>query len=640
MTMSLKTRLRIPIITLVAGIVLVLSYFNLRNLLLVKLDATAERARIAARQAEIAVMQRVREKSAMHLPPPQNEEEMFALWREIVESDSELQAQLRDASLNAEAILEILILDPDGVVLSASNPVPVGRLAPDLERFDTWRRQPVWEQMWALLRDPPDFQAMPFQPLGASGRPMFLVRVTISGKLLRDFVIRPVQEMALASLLSLVLGVFLAFFVSNLAIRPLSRISETLDRIARGEPAREAAREESGTQELAAVQSKLSILGQQVMGARQDVSQLRVNVDQMLQRLEDAVLLFDPERRLVMAGGAAELLLGFPREWMVGRRLEELLPDNTLLGAAVQGAVQLRQPLRDRLVFSGRKDAPETRLLVNLDFLEHFPQRDRTGYLLTLKDAESRRQLESQLDISSRLAAINRLTGGVAHEIKNPLNAIALHLEILRSRLQEEMEQAPEEIEVIAREIARLDRVVKTFLDFTRPVDLEITEIDLGEMSRELGLLLASHAERSQVALDIQTAVEQGFIRGDRDLIKQALLNVAVNGIEAMGNGGQLHIQTAREGAEIVVRIIDQGPGIPPEIRAKIFNLYFTTKKTGTGIGLAMTFRVVQLHNATINVASEPGQGTTFEFRFPAVDAGTGQANRVINSTGEMLPAV
>jgi signal transduction histidine kinase len=241
------------------------------------------------------------------------------------------------------------------------------------------------------------------------------------------------------------------------------------------------------------------------------------------------------------------------------------------------------------------------------------------GLLITLRDAETRQQIRSQLDVSARLAAISRLTGGVAHEIKNPLNAIAVHLEVLRSRLANEGLAELPEIETIGREINRLDRVVKTFLDFTRPVELRMSEVEIAGLLREILALVEPSAARQNIRLVLE-APEPLFVEGDRDLLKQAILNVVVNAVEAMKEGGRIRVAAHRSGEECVVEVEDQGPGIPEEIRDRIFQLYFSTKGKGSGIGLAVTFRVVQLHNGTIDFTTEVGRGTTFRLRFPARD--------------------
>ncbi len=238
-------------------------------------------------------------------------------------------------------------------------------------------------------------------------------------------------------------------------------------------------------------------------------------------------------------------------------------------------------------------------------------------------------RMANQLDVASRLAAISRITGGVAHEIKNPLNAISLRLDLLRARASSgapEEELIPE-IDVLSREVRRLDRVVKTFLDFSRPVDVHFEDLDLAALAAEVAHLLTPQAERAGVELTCEGPGTPAQVRGDPDMIKQAILNLVTNAFEAMkGGGGQLRISVAGGAANgaansdfVELVVADNGPGIPPELRDKVFQLYFTTKEKGSGIGLAMTYRAVQLHNGTVDFVSESGRGTTFRLRFPAV---------------------
>jgi signal transduction histidine kinase len=323
--------------------------------------------------------------------------------------------------------------------------------------------------------------------------------------------------------------------------------------------------------------------------------------------------LFDNAGKLVVSGEASERMLGKSRDEMVGRSLEELFPTATALGSAIGNAVRSQQSVRDQMVTMAG-DGAGTRLLVSVEVLRKGASQEDLGTLITLRDLESRRQLERQIDVSSRLAAISRLTGGVAHEIKNPLNAIALHLEVLRGKLDGDQP----EVDVIAGEIKRLDTVVKTFLNFTKPIDLKAHPLDLKQVVEQVLALVSVEAEAKHI--QIEAALEDRvWINGDSDLLKQAVLNIVNNGLEAMQEGGKLSICMEWTGAEWQIAITDNGPGIAPEARAQIFNLYFTTKQHGTGIGLATTFRVVQLHGGTIDVASELGKGTTFRLRFPGV---------------------
>jgi len=170
---------------------------------------------------------------------------------------------------------------------------------------------------------------------------------------------------------------------------------------------------------------------------------------------------------------------------------------------------------------------------------------------------------------------------------------------------------------VISREIVRLDRVVKTFLDFTKPVDMEFSSVPLRPLLDEIAQLALPQAEASHIQVEVRLEEDGVEVRADRDMLKQALLNVVVNAMEAMPAGGELRLEALAGEDAAELRISDTGGGISPELREKIFRLYFTTKKQGSGIGLAMTFRIVQLHDGTIDFTSEPGKGTTFLIRLP-----------------------
>ncbi|MCU1326948.1 MAG: integral rane sensor signal transduction histidine kinase [Bryobacterales bacterium] len=253
--------------------------------------------------------------------------------------------------------------------------------------------------------------------------------------------------------------------------------------------------------------------------------------------------------------------------------------------------------------------------------LDAFELRTNLEGALEKLDAGSRRQVEEQIAIAKRLTAINSLTGRVAHEIKNPLNSIALRLEILRGHIEDELPEAAPEIAVLAEEVTRLDRVVRTFLDFNRPVELSFEDTDMGHMISGLQEFLGPEAKQRHISCVVQLPAEPLIVRADATLLRQAFLNIALNAIEAMPNGGELRFQVTREANTCVVRFIDNGPGIPKEHQEKIFQLYYTTKVRGSGIGLAMSFRAMQIHSGTIQVKSEVGQGTEFTIQLPLSSA-------------------
>jgi signal transduction histidine kinase len=196
-----------------------------------------------------------------------------------------------------------------------------------------------------------------------------------------------------------------------------------------------------------------------------------------------------------------------------------------------------------------------------------------------------------------------------------------VHLEVLREKIRQIDPESKRHMDVIGSEIQRLDRVVQTLVDFTKPVELRLGDIDLRRVVEDVSLLAAPEAARHGVTVKCDLPPEALSIKVDADLVKQAVLNIVLNGVQAMPGGGTLSLIGIRENGEVQLEVRDQGAGIPQEIRDKIFNLYFTTKKNGSGIGLAMAYRVMQLHNGSVEYDSVEGQGTSFRLRLPLATA-------------------
>jgi signal transduction histidine kinase len=617
--MSLKTRLRIAIVTLVTMLVLMQCIISLRIGAEATFTDALERAQSIAQQVRHQVLVRVNEKAAAIEPRPSGISELKRMFESIVFEDLALTELLEKTMASSNSIMEIAVCDENMRVLAASTPSRLGTTFQPLPKFEDWRDRPLWDRVSEVLTQRKDYSLVVPLTVPGMADPVLSIHVVVSTVLLRSAILPQVRSLLAVSLASLIGSMLLAALFSNFMLRSLERLGKRIEGIATGEfTEEESADGKRESKEFADVQSKLDLLSRQFRGAREDVLQLRSNIERMLDRLEESVLLFDADGKLIRASRTASRLL---QESDAGRhgRLEEMFPENSPLGRLVHQALREGMGIRDAVVEFPKENASPLRILANVELLDNFPAAGKRGALLTLRDAEMRSQLRSQLDFSTRLTAMSRLTGGVAHEIKNPLNAIALHLEILRSKLTEHPEMRAE-VEVIGSEIARLDRVVKTFLDFQRPVDLKMRPVNVVEVARQVSALLWPEAERAGVSVELDAPQKSILLRADEDLLKQALLNVAANGIEAMNRGGRLRVKVEQSGEEVAISVSDQGPGIPPELQEKIFNLYFTTKPKGSGIGLAMTFRIVQLHNGSIDFTTQPGQGTTFRLRFPAMD--------------------
>jgi signal transduction histidine kinase len=228
--------------------------------------------------------------------------------------------------------------------------------------------------------------------------------------------------------------------------------------------------------------------------------------------------------------------------------------------------------------------------------------------------------------MSRRLSASGRLTRGVAHEVKNPINAIVLHLQLLQNKLSKQEPDTRRHMDIIDSELRRLDRVVQTLVDFTRPRDLHLEEIDLRRLLEDVALLAGPEAEQHGVAIERHLPEHRLRVKADVDLMKQAFLNVVINGVQAMPQGGVLTISAREENNVAIAEIQDQGPGIPKDLHDKVFELYFTTKKEGSGIGLAQTYQILQWHYGSVDFQSAEMAGTIFRFQVPL--AGTTETGR------------
>ena len=238
---------------------------------------------------------------------------------------------------------------------------------------------------------------------------------------------------------------------------------------------------------------KIANLGRQMRDAKEIFSALKDNVDQLMANLQDGLMLFTRDSRVVLVSASVERFLGRPRGEMLGRAAQDVFSTGSPLGALLLEAFERRRPLMQREVESGTG----RRVQLSLDFIQE--KSTQIGALLIMRDTESVRRLEDEIEMSRRLSASGRLTRGVAHEVKNPINAIVLHLQLLRNKLQQLDPDTTRHVDIIDSEIHRLDRVVQILVDFTRPRDLHLEETDLRLILDEVSLLAAPDAEQHLV---------------------------------------------------------------------------------------------------------------------------------------------
>ncbi|MGC1788985.1 MAG: ATP-binding protein, partial [Terriglobales bacterium] len=527
---------------------------------------------------------------------------------------------------NSRIIYDASIIDPNGIAILDTNPALNGKPLPARPPLSVLRDANFRRQL-RLLYGPGTVYDVSIG-LELDGHVFGSVRVGVSTVFLRNELTPQLQQAAFFSVVAIFCSLVLAAVVSNLALGPLKAISRNLDSASAGDllPA-----EESGSEdEVGLVSLKIAHLGRQIRDTNQIFSALKDNVEQVMTKLQDGLMLFTRDSRVVLVSASAEKFLGRPRREILGRTAEEIFSDGTVLGAVVLPAFQKQRPL-----VQYEFDAVDGRVQVSLDFIQE--KGTPIGALLTMRDAESVRSIENEIEISRRLSASGRLTRGVAHEVKNPINAIVLHLQLLQNKLLQDDPETRRHMDVIGNEIHRLDRVVQILVDFTRPRDLRLEDVDLRKLLESVSVLAAPQASRHGVQMVLElpnrapvAAAVPGedmpvddhalMVRVDSDLMKQAILNLVLNGVQSMTAGGTLTLTARREEEMMIAEVRDQGCGIPPEAQEKIFELYFTTKgdQGGSGIGLAQTYQIMQWHYGSVDFDSIVGAGTTFRLQLPA----------------------
>jgi signal transduction histidine kinase len=369
--------------------------------------------------------------------------------------------------------------------------------------------------------------------------------------------------------------------------------------------------------EMGRIATKLNLLGRQIQEDRSSLISEKTRLEGIVHHLEDAIILLNKDQAIIFANPAAETFLTRPLVEVAGQRLGDVLEADHPLGEAVSEAFRRQQPVRNLAlrVSHGRHDA--------LDVLASaYPVLDEQGVvggMILLKNTEPLRQIQSLVDYSRKLADLGKLTSGVAHEVRNPLNAMIIHLELLKQRLDDAPREVAQSLDVLGGEIHRLDRVVQGFLRFVRPQTLRFLPLDLNKLLEVVAQLAEAEWTSRGIRFVLHLDYDIPPINGDAELLQQAFLNLVLNACQAMPNGGTVTLSTERTAnGAICARVADQGGGIAPEHIDKIFRLYYTTKPDGSGIGLSLVYRIVQMHGGRIEVDSKVGQGTVMTMSLPA----------------------
>jgi PAS domain S-box-containing protein len=615
MQLRLRTKLTLVMTSLVLLVAAVLSGVFAAQLLDQLLQATNTRADDLGKQVFLQAKHALVEAGQQGLRPASDApEEIHDFVRHAFEVNDGLRTQLRAAKENP-LIYEVSICDLNGMVLVSTDENLPGSFIPRRTALSQLVQRNFLHQVKVLAGPSKVFELD--YPFNNANRPFGEVRVVLNVGLLLNEIAPSLWTSGTIALLAVVVSTLLAAIVSRATLAPLQDISAQLDRISAGQydaPSPEVKSFGGSGDELGLVSRKISQVGQQLRGVHEIFSTMRENMNSVMAGLEDGLLLFTRDSRAVMISPAAEKFLGEPAGQFLGRRVTEIFPP----GHPLHEVLQIESDELTEVAAETELETNEGPRRVSVSVQAIQEDGERMGALVTLRDLDSLESINTQLQVSERLTALGRITAGVAHEVKNPLNSMRLWLENLKESLSAESDGVSRQaVQVLDKEIDRLDAVVKRFLDFTRPMDIRLEATQLADLLKEVLEFAQPQLQRANIQLAQLLPIDVPEVYVDRALLKQAVLNLVLNAAEAMPNGGQMRLVLSRRGEMAEITVSDTGKGIEPENRQKIFQLFFTTRPGGSGIGLASTFRIVQLLNGSIDFTSEVGRGTTFRIELP-----------------------
>ena len=614
MRVGIKAK-QIAAVTAIVGMAVVtLSVVHVTRLARVVLHESQARGQLLAN----AIFHRAREVVATGTEP-----------YDALRADPGLRAIL-ESSIYGENVTDAAILDTRGVVQAASDRAQEGTPWPARGDLDSLLNGSAVEQLRVIYsRDGQTLEVR--QPMLLGDQAFGSIRIGLSTVLVRRELNGSLGPAINIALVFLGIAVVVAALLAQLLLRPINVLRSGLTRLGKGEFG--VTLDLPQDDEFGELGNFFNTVSQQLSADRNLLAGQKANLQSAVEHLEDAVALFNPHGELLFSNPAMQPRLPAAA---TGRALSGLLPDGDTYRSLVEETLATR-------VSRGPIQVGDDALLMTHAIAGMDGQ--LVGVLLVSRNLSYLSRVQSTLAYSRKLVALGRLTAGIAHEVKNPLNAMMIHLELLRTKIRQSMMREPipvgagatasasltqasaaeaagagalQHVGVIESEIRRLDEVVQGFLKFVRPEDLRLQPVPLRAILDQVLPVVESEAAANGVRVEVSVPEQLPAVNGDSAMLRQVFLNLCLNACQAMPQGGTLRLSAAAaSGDRVEITFEDTGVGIPADHLGKIFDLYFTTKDHGTGIGLSMVYRIVQLHDGEIEVQSTPGRGTTFRVLLP-----------------------
>jgi two-component system, NtrC family, sensor histidine kinase HydH len=531
-----------------------------------------------------------------------------------LQEDPRIDLVLQAATAHAPAVVFVAIYDSSQTAIAHTTQGMIGSRLESLEPLPSARG--TWESLRflrSLARSPQVYRID--TPLLLGGSPFATIRVGLAGVLLREQVVEAFRRGLAGALVQIGLAVALGFVLAGIASRRLRQIEAGVTALREGRF--DSRIPESGVDEFSRLARDLNLLSEQFQKERQDRDSHLGSFRQTVELLGEGVMTLGPDREVFLMNGPTGRILGIDPSRAKGSRIDEilaedhpvrLLADRLYAAGAGEGSGPLTVPMPMRN--GGRSYAAIGHRIMGGDA--------PAGVLIEFKEMAALEELHSMTDHSRVLSRLGQMAAGVAHEIRNPLQTINLELGILRGARHLSPEEVDLHVKTALEEIQRLQRAVSGFLKVARLRSLAPAPLQLNELLEEVHQSMEAEANLSGLDLDLDLCADLPATRADREVLRQAIQNLVKNAVQALpSRGRRITLTTRKNDSEILVSVTDTGPGIRPEDQGRVFDLYFTTKEGGTGVGLALVRQALEMHGGDVELRSTPGEGTVVTLRLP-----------------------
>src|SRR5271170_801712 len=504
------------------------------------------------------------------------------------------------------AVVAASILANDGTVIVAANGDGEGKPAlslPSVRELDEQASQ------WLLFTSLPSLLTAKVyearRRVDINGKPAAIISVGVTTALIADQARHLLTVIVATAGLVIAAAMLVVLLIANRILEQLAVLTSGFEQLAAGKSPSEV--KVSGAGELSTLAEKFNELSRQVRADRSRLDSDQSHLFDVVRSIQDAVVLLDANGVVLFANKQAQERLAPKSGPLEGTSLVSVLDPAHPLLALVQSTVAGTEAHDVPLALPGGGT-----YLVS--FFRLGRERVPAGLLIVMRDLKPVIELETALDSSNRLAHLGTLISGLAHQLRSPLNGMNMRLELLR---HEAGDKGAKHIDKLRHEVTRLDEAIEALLRFMRPEQLKLSVFDMNELLKELG----GRVNSERVKVDYQLDPALPSVQSDRGLIFEALSNLITNAEQAMVDGGGLTLSSSLQGSSVEVTVTDSGPGIAKEQLDRIFDLYYTTKAGGSGLGLPFAMRAIELNGGKIAIDSELGQGTVCKVTIPIANA-------------------